>query len=128
MIGVSFYRCLMGHVCHLTGVSWDRCVICNLYVMSDRTHTLKKTFINPSGGGRHHEGGGCAGSQGAPTQGPGAAQGGEQEEQEKLTHLSQAFSSRCTHYGAPLVKGHLEGGQIRCMNSQSKISRRTWHV
>ena len=25
----------------------------------------------------------------------------------------QAYSSKCTHYGAPLASGHLEGGLIR---------------
>ena len=27
--------------------------------------------------------------------------------------MLQAYSSKCTHYGAPLANGHLEGGLIR---------------
>ena len=30
-----------------------------------------------------------------------------------LIVVVQAYSSKCTHYGAPLASGHLEGGLIR---------------
>ena len=30
-----------------------------------------------------------------------------------LKVVVQAYSSKCTHYGAPLASGHLEGGLIR---------------
>ena len=43
----------------------------------------------------------------------------------KLIHdiiviMLQAYSSKCTHYGAPLVNGHLEGGLIRWLLFQDR--------
>ena len=48
--------------------------------------------------------------------------------------MLQAYSSKCTHYGAPLANGHLEGGLIRwplfqdrdkypklCLSGQSEV-------